>query len=195
MSHDKISFFISRGETITIIWFLGLPLKRTIGCDSFAITFQHSILDFILKENDIFWVFMELYCRKLSFFTHLLCHSKNTIFSNCIYLYFVLLSELKHLSLLSQYDRTLGSWSALLHFLDFISKENCNCLVFLDSHWRGRSAWTEEGVRGFSIRHPPSEASCPTLLSTCTCLNISPAPHPLRFLNREHLSTCTWLNL
>ena len=138
---------------------------------------------------------MELYCRKLSFFTHLLCHSKNTIFSHCMYLYFVLLSELKHLSLLSQYDRTPGSWSALLHFLDFISKENCNCLVFLDSHWRGRSAWTEEGVRGFSIRHPPSEASCPTLLSTCTCLNISPAPQPLMFLNLEHLSTCTWLNL
>ena len=130
---------------------------------------------------------MELYCRKLSFFTHLLCHSKNTIFSHCMYLYFVLLSELKHLSLLSQYDRTLGSWSALLHFLDFISKENYNCSVFLDSHWRGRSAWTEEGVRGFSIRHPPSEASCPTLLSTCTCLNVSPAPTPLG--NLEHLST------
>ena len=89
----KYLFFISLGETITIIWFLGLPLKRTIGCDSFAITFQHSILDFILKENDIFWVFMELYCRKLSFFTHLLCHSKNTIFSHCMYLYFVLLSD------------------------------------------------------------------------------------------------------
>ena len=128
-------------------------------------------------------------------FTHLHCHPKNTIFSHCMYLYFVLLSHLKHFGSLSKYYRSLGSWSALLHFLDFISKENCNCLVFLDSHWRGRSAWTEEGVRGFSIRHPPSEASCPTLLSTCTCLNVSPAPHPLMFLNLEHLSSCTWLNL
>ena len=33
-----------------------------------------------------------------------------------MYLYFVLISELKHLSLLSQYYRPLGSWSALLHF-------------------------------------------------------------------------------
>ena len=136
---------------------------------------------------------MEFYCRDS--LTHLHCHSEITIFSYCVYLYFVLLSELKLLCLLSQYYRPLGSWSALLHFLDFISEENYNCLVFLVSQWRGRSAWTEEGVRGFSIRHPPSEASCPTLLSTCTCLNISPAPHPLMFLNLEHLSTCTWLNL
>ena len=33
---------------------------------------------------------------------------------NCVSLYFVLLSELEHFGLLSQYYRPLGSWSALL---------------------------------------------------------------------------------
>ena len=36
------------------------------------------------------------------------------IITDCVYLYFVLLSELEHFGLLSQYYQPLGSWSALL---------------------------------------------------------------------------------
>ena len=66
-----------------------------------------------LSRWDITFHWISFQCNSLRFpdiTSH--CHIKLCyIITDCVYLYFVLLSELEHFGLLSQYYRPLGSWS------------------------------------------------------------------------------------
>ena len=68
-----------------------------------------------LHRWDITFHWISFQCNSLRFpdiTSH--CHIKLCyIITDCVYLYFVLLSELEHFGLLSQYYWPLGSWSAL----------------------------------------------------------------------------------